>query len=47
MREYEKLVEVIKDWENGVIEDLDFWFMVRDIAEEGIYWTHKINQDDM
>ena len=47
MREYLKLLALIRDYDNGIYEDKDFWLIVKDIANEGLYWAEEINQDNM
>ena len=47
MTEYYKLIELIKDFDNGAIEEKDFWIQVIDLGKEGLKWYHKIMQDDL
>ena len=47
MTEYYKLIELIKDYDNGAIEEKEFWIQVIDLGKEGLKWYHKIMQDDL
>ena len=47
MKEYNELLQAIRDYDNEAISYKDLLIAVRDISNRGIEWLERLNQDNM